>query len=130
MITMIRKYQKLFALISAVVLILTGCSAPAQKNSVADKTYLYEKDGFGGDFTIQLKSDGTFSFYEGGLSSYIGTGEWKLEEEVLVLRDNTLEDHPFVNYFKVDGDDLIFISEKSTNFMYLDVLDGEKFSAS
>ena len=34
-------------------------------------SYRYEKEGFGGDFVITLKADGTYTFYEGYLSSYI-----------------------------------------------------------
>ena len=53
-------------------LVLGGCSKTITAEDLAGKTYEYEKEGFGGNFTIQLKEDGTFTYYEGGLSSYIG----------------------------------------------------------
>lgn len=36
----------------------TGCADAAPDSSVADRTYLYEKEGFGGDFIIEIKGDG------------------------------------------------------------------------
>ena len=44
------------------------------RDSVAGKTFVWEKEGFGGDFTITLNADGTYQYYEGYLSSYIGFG--------------------------------------------------------
>ena len=32
-----------------------------------------------------------------------------------------------LNYFKGDGSDLVFRAEKSSNFVYIDVSDGERF---
>ena len=87
------------------------------------------QDGFGGDFTIMIHSDSTFSYYEGMLSSRIGLGNWKLEGDILCLEDNGQKPHSRVNYFKVDGDSLIFQSEGSSNFIYVSVADGERFSA-
>lgn len=100
------RYIKIVILFLGVILLLTGCAGNTQKDSIADKNYLYEKEGFGGDFIIQMKGDGTFSYYEGELSSYIGTGEWKL-----------------------DGNTLIFQSEGSDNFIYIKVSEGERFFA-
>ena len=52
-------------------LVLGGCSKAITAEDLAGKTYEYEKEGFGGNFTIQLKEDGTFTYYEGGLLSLI-----------------------------------------------------------
>lgn len=123
------RYIKPFILFFGMILLLTGCADTVRKDSIAEKTYLYEKEGFGGDFTIQMKSDGTFFYYEGDLSSYIGTGEWKLDGNTLMLQDTVIEGHPRINYFKVDGNTLIFQSEDSDNFIYIKVSEGERFSA-
>ena len=72
------------------------------QNMIVGNTYVYEKDGFGGDFIININEDGTFSYYEGALSSYIGMGKWTLEGNTLCLADDEETGDSFVNYFKVD----------------------------
>lgn len=96
------------------------------RDVIAHRTYLYEKEGFGGEFTIQINDDGTFIYYEGALSSYIGIGSWVLDDDILVLSEG--DGDAFVNRFKVDGSDLVFLSEGSSNFMYVKVVDGERFT--
>jgi hypothetical protein len=109
------------------VLALTGCGHST--DSIAGKTYVYEKDGFGGEFTIQIKKDGTFQYYEGGLSSYIGTGDWTLKGDILLLTEGEGANSR-KNYFRADGDQLIFIADGSSNFLYIEVADGERFTRS
>lgn len=122
------RHVKIFILFFGIILLLTGCANTVQEDGIADRTYLYEKEGFGGDFTIQIKSDGTFFYYEGDLSSHIGTGEWKLDGNTLMLQEDTvIEDHSRINYFKVDGEAIIFQSEGSDNFIYIKVAEGENF---
>lgn len=65
--------------------ILGGCSHAVRTEDLAGKNYVYEKDSFGSDFIISLKEDGSFTYYEGALSSYIGTGEWTVEKDTLIL---------------------------------------------
>lgn len=116
---------KLLLPLLAVISLLTGCSG-----SDEIKTYVYEKDGFGGNFTIQINPDGTFSYYEGFLSSYIGCGNWESDGNTITLKDE-IKEYPYsVNRFEIDNDDLIFISEDSDNFTYIKVTDGERFSLS
>lgn len=103
---------------------LTGCAEAdtVQESDLADKTYTYEKDGFGGDFTITLMEDGSFTYYEGMLSSYIGSGSWTLEGDVLHLAEKR------GSYdFAVDGSDLVFLAESSAGFTYVEVADGARF---
>mgnify|MGYP000856616860 CR=1 FL=1 len=124
-----------------VITVLCGAiilSASAQRQNdlskasdIVGKTYTYEKEGFGSNFTIQIKDDGTFNYYEGVLSSYIGKGKWILDGDILLISDDVQsEEYARENYFKVSGNDLVFISENSTNFLYLEVADGERFSGS
>lgn len=35
----------------------------------------------GGDFTVTIREDGTFTYYEGPLSSIFGDGTWYLAED-------------------------------------------------
>ncbi len=123
-------YLSLLILIT--ISLLAGCthSNSVQESDIVGKTYTYEKPGFGGDFTIQIKEDGTFSYYEGMLSSYIGRGTWTLEGDTLFLSDDIISAYARDNYFKVDGEDLVFQSQNSTNFLYLEVADGERFTGS
>lgn len=87
-------------------------------------TYLYDAKGFGGNFTITLYGDGTYSYYEGLLSSCLGSGKWTLNGEMLELAD---EAYPLVNYFRMDRNDLIFIEDDSTNFTYVKLSDEARF---
>lgn len=104
--------------------LLVGCSSTVRSEDLAGKSYVYEKDGFGSDFVINLEEDGSFTYYEGSLSSYIGTGEWTVEKGVLIL-----EEKHRVYTFGVKGEALIFRQEGSGDFLYVDVHDGEKFTA-
>ena len=94
--------------------------------NIVDKTYVYEYEGFGGPFNVNIFSDGTFMYYVGMLSSYIGHGNWEYTNGILTLTDG--QDQPqFINKFYVKDNCLIYIAEGSTNFMYLKVNDGAKF---
>ncbi len=118
---------------SAFALSFAGCAANSPEKDIADKTYVYEKGGFAGigEFGIKLNRDGTFSYYEGYASSYVGYGNWGVENGELILSDDEeMGCLPFVNRFKIDGGDLVFQAEGSTNFMYVKVSDGERFSSS
>lgn len=111
-------------LILAATLIAWGFESSKQNGSLA-KTYVYEKGGFGSDFSLTLNEDGTFTYYAGMLSSYIGYGKWSVQGNILTIT----ETNDRVNRFRINGDDLVFISEGSENFMYVKVGDGERFIA-
>ena len=118
----------LLALTAAVSLICTGCSDISSE--ISGKTYVYENGGFAGmgEFAIKLNDDGTFSYYEGVASSYVGYGSWSVENgEIVLYDDEDMGCYPFVNRFKIDGGDLVFMENDSTNFLYVTVADGEKF---
>lgn len=109
----------------AAALLLAGCGRGIKAEDIAGRVYCYEKDGFGGDFTIRLEEDGSFTYYEGGLSSYIGNGDWSLEEDVLTLQERTRH---FCFRVAEKGEELVFQAEPSGDFTYLKVADGERFS--
>lgn len=93
----------------------------------ANRSYIYEGGGFGGDFSITLDEDGTFSYYEGLLSSYIGFGSWTVEGDIITLTEDPEGTYGFVNHFRMEDGDLVFVSEGSSDFLYVDVSDGERF---
>ncbi len=112
-------------MLTACLLGLVACSQQTQGDVVG--VYVYEKSGFGGVFTITIEDDGTFYYSEGLLSSYLGKGSWTLDGDILHLWDTGLQTETRNYYFQVDGSDLVFISENSDNFTYLDVREGERF---
>ena len=112
-----------FSICILILALFLGCTAG--NVPVSDRLYTWEHDGFGGDFTITLYADGTFSYYEGMLSSYIGAGTWTEENRIITLKDNT--GLVLVNHFRFDDGDLIFMEENSDNFLYVDVRNGDRF---
>ncbi len=124
-----RQWKTALALAAAAALLLAGCSKSVQESDVAGKIYQYEKEGFGGDFVIRVEEDNVFSYYEGGLSSYIGFGEWELDGDTLLLHE-TRFDTPAVQRFKADGDALVYQAEGSAGFLYVKVADGDRFPVS
>ena len=115
----------------AAVLLLQGCSSDSMMK-VAGKIYTYTVEPESGldidRFSINLHPDGTFIYYECCYSSYIGMGNWSVDGDVLTITDDN-EYYHRENSFKIDGDDLIFIENGSTNFMYIKVADGERFTS-
>ena len=94
---------------------------------ITGKTYVYEHEGIMGNFTINLYDDGTFTYYEGLASSYFGMGTWQQDGSVITLSDDDQIGHPLTNKFKVSGDELIFMKQGSSNFIYVELEEGERF---
>ena len=116
----------------AFIFVLISCGRQKREKEdlpkmIIHRTYLYEKEGCGGAFAIHINDDGTFQYCEGYASSHIGMGSWVLDDDILVLSEDS-EVYAFVNRFKVDGSDLVFLSEGSSNFIYVKVGDGERFT--
>ena len=88
-------------------------------------TYVYEGEGFPDKFAITLFEDGSFSYYEGMLSSYIGFGSWEENDGMITL--TTKSGYDLVHRFRIVENALVFIAEDSDNFIYVKISDGEKF---
>ena len=119
--------KKVIVLFLSLCVMLGVIACGTSHGNVAGKRYTYEKGGFGGAFSITLNEDGTFTYYEGMLSSYIGIGTWEQNGSTVILQEDDEMGYGFVNYFQISGDDLVFISEDSDNFLYTEVLDGDIF---
>ncbi len=92
------------------------------------KPYVWEKEGIGGDFTITLKKDGTFTYYEGMLSSFFGEGTWIDNNGIIVLSEQ--RGGEIIEFrFKAEKDAFVFIKEGSGYFVFCDVADGDRFIA-
>ncbi len=122
--------KKLASAILAALLMLSlfACATPVTIDDMVEKTYIYEKEGCGGSFGITLNADGTFSYYEGILSSYLGYGAWTYEDGILTLTDSETYGYGFVNRFTIEKDTLVFVADGSNNFLYVKVKDGERFT--
>lgn len=119
-------------LMTAVLLCGCGDSSAAVGEQVAGKTYVYTGEPFSDMendfFKISFNEDGTFSYYETMFSSYLGYGTWEIKDGVLIMSDDEHIGYPLRNFFRIDGEDLIFVEEGSSNFIYVKVQDGERFA--
>lgn len=106
--------------------VVAVCFLTSPKDTIEGKVYTYEKSGVLGNFTISLFEDGTFHYTEGMASSYLATGKWTEKGNILTLTDDG--GYKLVNRFRKDGDTLYFIAEDSSNFLYVTVQDGERFT--
>ena len=93
--------------------------------NVGGNTYVWEKEGFGGDFTITLNEDGTYEYYVGYLSSYIGMGNWEVRNDVLTLTESGGYDITFL--FTVKEKEIVYIADGSDEFAYVTVENGDRF---
>ena len=96
------------------------------EDNIVNKTFTYEKSGFYGDFGIRIDDDGTYTYYEGNASSYIGVGKWELHDSTLIMTDDYF-DGTIKNIFKVGGDKLVWTENGSSNFKYVKLKDGAVF---
>ena len=88
--------------------------------------YCYEGEGFGGDFTITISEDKSFTFTEGYLSSYLGHGEWFQEGARLFLEEGESPFRRFVFMPTVDA--LFYLADESAAFPYVQAPDHARFN--
>ncbi len=79
------------------------------------------------EFGITLNPDGTYTWYESPISSYIGFGAYQIEDGILIKRDDPRIGTERVNRFRMEGDSLFFIADGSDNFSMVQLEDGEEF---
>ena len=125
-----KKVLTVLLLLLSIVIILCACEGGNGGDSktnmdISGKTFVWEKPGFGGDFTITLQKDGKYQYYVGFLSSYIGMGTWAEENGIVTLTETSGYDNVF--RFAVKDGGLSFIAEGSSKFMYVAVEDGDMF---
>lgn len=125
---------------AAVVLVacISGCAGQGRitPDMLAGKTFVYEKEGCGGEFYIQFEADGTFQYHEGVSSSHIGMGTWSLEGDSLCLTEENValiqEDGTSITktvsfFFTVHKNEIVFLGDNVSNFGYVKVAGGERF---
>lgn len=125
-----KKILTIILLAAMMLTILASCSNEDidYGYTFADKTYIYEKEGFGGSFYITISSDGTFSYKEGEASDYLAKGTWTYTDSVLSLTDTIdgSERKIVNNFFFVEGN-LWYLTENSTGFPFVTVEEGDIF---
>ncbi len=101
----------------------------AEKAAFLSGTYRYEGEGFGGDFTVTLNADGTYAFYEGPLSSYLGMGTWDVYDDTVYLTEDEETGFAlrFVFRFVPEADALVYLAGGSDTFPCVNVPDGGRF---
>ena len=110
----------------SVCLVSCGSNGVSPKKVVKGNTFVFEKEGFGGDFTITFNKDGTYEYYEGALSSFIGQGKWLVREDMLTMIEN---ESGRVRHFLIGDNELIYMAEVSDRFIYVKVEGGDRFIA-
>ncbi len=121
------KKLSLFLVVILCLMLFAACGQEERVYTAEDVTgmvYTYEKEGFGGPFTITIQENGRFSYYVGFLSSYIGMGTWTVEDGVLILQDEILD---YKNHYIIGDGTLTYRAEGSTGVMYLGMEDGDRF---
>ncbi len=112
------------ALLCAVLLCLTGCS----DNRLSHYPRVYVLDGSDDPMpaSVTLYEDGRFQLHFSALSSYIGVGEYTVEDDTLVLR--TDDDGAFVYTFVIGNDRLVFDADRSSEIVWFSGMkDGSVF---
>ena len=123
-----KKLLAIIMLASLLLCALASCGKKGEDFIFTDKTYIYEKEGLGGAFTISINSDGTFTYKEGPDSNYYAHGVWTYVGGTLSLIDDLHGSDRSIcnNFFIVDGS-LWYISENSTGFAEVVVEEGDLF---
>ena len=98
-----------------------------EKMSRLAGTYRYEGEGFGGDFTITLNADGTCTYYEGPLSSYLGMGTWNTWYNAVYMTEDEETGYGLEFMFGVEDGALRYIAMGSDAFIHVTVSDEERF---
>ena len=119
-----RKFLALVILLVMIVGVVAGCTSDPAK-MIMGKTFVYEKEGAGGDFYITLNKGGEFDYYEGPRSSYKGHGLWCVDKDVLIITEADGECRTF--RFDIQKKKIIFKADESDEFTYVNVPNGGVF---
>ena len=100
-----------------------------------ERCYYYQANGQMDDddnmiyFYINLLPNGICEWYESPTSSYVGEDYYSVEGDILTIRGvmpGTGEER--TNRFRINGNEMVFIEEGSSNFNMIKLVDGERFS--
>jgi len=102
----------------ALALLMTACSSNNDTTTVKDGTYVLKQAGTEEVILPCINiSDDDISFTYDFLSSYLPTGTYTIEDDVLTMKTN---DGKYKYVFKVDEDKLIFQKNESSKVDLID----------
>lgn len=91
-------------------------------SSVASN-YFY---GYYEAYIISLSDDSTYYCWCMLYNVPSERGTWSLDGDIVCLTGDGKDEASSVNYFRVDGNDLVYIAENSTGFSFMDIADGAR----
>ena len=119
------------AVIAAILIAVVAVVCLTNQTEFVCGTYAYEYNEESGfvlaDFKVTFREDGTYEYYEGPLSSYIGIGTYSIENDILTMKGDADAGNNSLHRFRVKGKRIYFMEKESDNFTYIKVKDGQSF---
>lgn len=119
------------AVIAAILIAVVAVVCLTNQTEFVCGTYAYEYNEESGfvlaDFKVTFREDGTYEYYEGPLSSYIGIGTYSIENGILTMKGDVVAGDYSIHRFRVKGKRIYFMEKESDNFTYIKVKDGQSF---
>lgn len=123
--------KKMRTMIVCITLVLLA-AACGKNGEVSLKSGIYTlqdvKRDVPGDFTITIYEDGTFEYYETPISSYIGSGHYFIEEDIVTLKEDQDGGTGNVNDYQMADGNLLFIQDGSANYHFVTLEEGAVFA--
>ena len=80
------------------------------------------------DFYISFSPDGTYTWYETPISSFIGSGTYSINDGVITMTDDAeMTGTERVNIFTISGESIYYAAEGSDNFHLVTLADQDRF---
>ncbi len=121
-----RKLTALIALALIVAALLSSCGKAPDPELLKGCRFLFSDPNSKAQFSISLERDGTYSYFEGVDTEYIGVGRWTVEGKRICLTD-TYVDSKIVNYFTHEDGNLVYSEKGSTGFPNSEIENGTVF---
>ena len=119
------------AVIAAILIAVVAVVCLTNQTEFVCGTYAYEYNEESGfvlaDFKVTFREDGTYEYYEGPLSSYIGIGTYSIENDILTMKGDADAGNNSLHRFRIKGKRIYFMEKESDNFTYIKVKDGQSF---
>ena len=119
------------AVIAAILIAVVAVVCLTNQTEFVCGTYAYEYNEESGfvlaDFKVTFREDGTYEYYEGPLSSFLGFGTYSIENGILTMKGDVVAGDYSIHRFRVKGKRIYFMEKESDNFTYIKVKDGQSF---
>lgn len=119
------------AVIAAILIAVVAVVCLTNQTEFVCGTYAYEYNEESGfvlaDFKVTFREDGTYEYYEGPLSSFLGFGTYSIENGILTMKGDVVAGDYSIHRFRIKGRRIYFMEKESDNFTYIKVKDGQSF---